>query len=320
MLDGTHGHVYGPVPSRRLGRSLGIDPIPSKTCSYDCIYCQLGRTTTRTLERREYAPVGEILAELRAALDAAGDIDCITIAGSGEPTLHTGLAEIIAGARSMSDAPVTVITNGSLLWDPDVRRSLMAADIVVPSLDAGDSATYHYVNRPHGGIPFDTMVEGIAEFTREFAGDVWLEVFLLAGVTSIEAEVRKIASLVERIAPARTQITTATRPTAEDFAFAVDAGRIAELARIIPGVVEVVADGSETPSACVGDDVADRDAIIGILERHPCTVRDMAIALRVHPRAVSTELGALDREGRVRSVTRDGRIYYCVESPAVVTA
>lgn len=302
-------HIYGPVPSRRLGRTLGIDPVLSKTCSYDCIYCQVGRTTERTLERAIYVPVEEILEELGRALAEGVAADYIVIAGSGEPTLHSELGEIIRGIRDLSNLPVVVITNGSLLWQRDVRDDLMGADIVMPSLDAGDSQTFHYVNRPHGDLDFDRIVDGIATFTKEFGGEVWLEVFLLAGVTSIEAEIRKIAALVDRIGPARTQINTATRPTAEDFAYAVSRERIEDLATLIPGIVEVVG-GEPIDAARTGaDDVSD-DAIIGLIGRHPCTVREMANALRVHPRAVGQHLDSLGREGRVEPVVRNGRIYY----------
>jgi wyosine [tRNA(Phe)-imidazoG37] synthetase (radical SAM superfamily) len=303
-------HIYGPVPSRRLGRTLGIDPVPSKTCTYDCIYCQIGRTTDRTLERREYVPVAEILEELARVLSEGVVVDYIVIAGSGEPTLHSRLGEIIRGAHALSGLPVVVITNGSLLWMREVREDLMAADIVMPSLDAGDSHTFHYVNRAHGGIDFGTMVDGIATFTREFDGEVWLEVFLLAGVTSIEAEIRKIAALVERIGPSRTQVTTATRPTAEDFAYAVAHERIEELAVLIPGIVDIVGNASDDESR-TGAEAVTGEAIIGLIERHPCTVREMASALRVHPHAIAVQLASLDREGRLRPVVRDGRMYYC---------
>ncbi|HVK40561.1 MAG TPA: radical SAM protein [Candidatus Kapabacteria bacterium] len=303
-------HIYGPVASRRLGRTLGVDPVPSKTCTYDCIYCQVGRTTEKTLERAHYVPIDEILEELGRALAEGVEADYVVIAGSGEPTLHAGLGAIIRGAHALTKLPVVVITNGSLLWRADVREDLMAADIVMPSLDAGDSQTYHYVNRPHGDLDFETIVDGIATFTREFDGEVWLEVFLLAGVTSIEAEMRKIAKLVATIAPTRTQINTATRPTAEDFAYAVSRERIEELASLIPGVVEIVGGDPVDDSRTGADEVTD-DAIIGLIGRHPCTVREMATALRVHPRAVGRQLESLDREGRIKPVVRNGRIYYC---------
>ena len=144
-------HVYGPVPSRRLGRSLGVDAITFKSCPFDCVYCQLGRTTNCTLERREYVPTAEILDEVRRKLDTGDIPQYVSFAGSGEPTLHSGLGEIIRGIKAMTDVPVVVFTNGSLLWRPDVRDDLLAADVVIPSLDAGGAALLEKVNRPHPG-------------------------------------------------------------------------------------------------------------------------------------------------------------------------
>jgi len=174
-------HVYGPVPSRRLGRSLGIDLVPFKVCSYDCVYCQLGRTTTKTTERREWVPLAEVLPELRARLASAGPVDDVALAGSGEPTLHSALGEVIRAVRTMTSAPIAVLTNGSLLFREDVRRDLFAADVVLPSLDVGDEELFRIVNRPADGIAFEDMVEGLVTFTREFRGEVWLEVLPAPG-------------------------------------------------------------------------------------------------------------------------------------------
>ena len=185
MSATVYRHVYGPVPSRRLGRSLGIDLVPFKTCTYDCVYCQLGRTTNKTIDRQEYVPIKDVLTELEQKL-AAGDIpDYISLAGSGEPTLNLGIGRLIAEIKSLTDIPVAILTNGSLLWMPDVQDALMAADLVLPSLDAGDEHLFQYVNRPHEEISFERMVDGIATFTRRFPGEVWLEILLLWRVTGL---------------------------------------------------------------------------------------------------------------------------------------
>ena len=152
-------YLYGPVPSRRLGRSLGIDLVPYKTCTYDCIYCQLGKTTTKTIEMRDYVPVEGVLSELKEKLSTGVPCDYISLAGSGEPTLHASINELIAKIKEMTDIPVSVITNGSLLYLPEVRESLMRADLVIPSLDAGDAALFEYVNRPHKNIILERKAE-----------------------------------------------------------------------------------------------------------------------------------------------------------------
>jgi wyosine [tRNA(Phe)-imidazoG37] synthetase (radical SAM superfamily) len=171
-------YVYGPVPSRRLGRSLGVDLVPFKTCPYDCLYCQLGRTTNKTIDPREYAPVDGVLDELGERLCAGPRPDFIGLAGSGEPTLHAGLGEIIAGIKVRSSVPVAVLTNGSLLWRPEVRAGLAHADVVLPSLDAGSPWIFERVNRPHHDVSFERMVDGLSVFShvstgaRQYAGRV----------------------------------------------------------------------------------------------------------------------------------------------------
>ena len=210
-------YVYGPVPSRRLGRSLGVDLVPFKTCTYDCIYCQLGRTTDQTTRRLEYVETDKVLAELKAKLESAALPDYVCLAGSGEPTLHAAIGEVITGIKRLTRAPVAVLTNGSLLWEGDVQQALMEADLVMPSLDAGDEAVFQRVNRPHREIAFETMVDGLAAFTARFPRLVWLEVLLVDGITGTERQVEKIAALARRIRPGRVQINTVSRPPAEGF-------------------------------------------------------------------------------------------------------
>ncbi|NPV49511.1 MAG: radical SAM protein, partial [Armatimonadetes bacterium] len=158
--------VFGPVPSRRLGHSLGIDLVPYKTCTYDCIYCQLGPTTCQTVTRTEYVPLAEVVAEMSDRLAQGVQADYITLSGSGEPTLYSRLGEVVAALKAMTAVPVAVLTNGSLLSEPEVRAALAEADLVVPSPDAGDDATFQRVNRPHTAINFADMVDGLREFRK----------------------------------------------------------------------------------------------------------------------------------------------------------
>ncbi len=303
-------YVYGPVPSRRLGRSLGIDLVQFKTCTYDCVYCQLGRTTNQTLEREEYVAVGEILAELEKKL-AQGDIpDYISLAGSGEPTLNSGIGELINKIKALTDIPVAVLTNGSLLWMSEVQDALMSADLVLPSLDAGDESLFQYVNRPHGELSFEQMTDGLAAFTKRFSGEVWLEVFLLGGVTGIPDEVKKIASIIRRIQPERVQLNSVSRPPAEEFALAVGRDQMERLGELLSGRVEVISEYAPIPSTAESVYETTDGDILALLSRRPCTVQGISSGLGLNPGETTKRLQALAQQGVVMAVRRDNAVFY----------
>jgi len=171
-------NVFGPVPSRRLGLSLGVDIIPYKTCSYNCIYCQLKETTDQRIERASFLPVDKILSEVKEAIAKNERIDYITFSGSGEPTLNSDIGRLIAGTKEMTDIKVAVLTNGSLLYRPDVRRDLMKADLVKPSLDAASEKAFRKINRPHPALDLAKIIEGLRKFSEEFTGELYLEIML----------------------------------------------------------------------------------------------------------------------------------------------
>ncbi|RKY27331.1 MAG: radical SAM protein [Planctomycetota bacterium] len=299
-------YIFGPVPSRRLGRSLGVDLVPFKTCSYDCIYCQLGRTTNKTVERRQWVPLGDVLAELKHKLTTKPDY--ITLSGSGEPTHYSRLDELIAGIGSMTDVPVAVLTNGSLLWRKEVRDQLMAADLIIPSLDAGDSAMFQAVNRPDKNISFEQMLDGLIAMREEYQGEYWLEVFLLAGHTAIESEARKIIDCVRRINPDRVQLNTATRPTAEDFATMVCFEEMANLAAKFDPPAEVIADYRGVHSQ--SDFQAGRESVLELLQRRPCSLEDIARGLGMHRNEVVKYIEELDGKGLLKKRFSGGKLFY----------
>ncbi|NLF31431.1 MAG: radical SAM protein [Planctomycetes bacterium] len=298
-------HIFGPVPSRRLGRSLGVDLVPFKTCSYDCIYCQLGPTTCKTVERREWVPLDAVLAELADKL--ATRPDYITLSGSGEPTLFSRLGELIGSIRAMTDVPVAVLTNGSLLWQPEVRRQLAEAHLVIPSLDAGSAGMFKAVNRPHESIVFDRMLEGLIDLRREYHGACWLEVFLLAGHTAVDSEVDRIVECVRRIRPDRVQLNTATRPTAEDCAARVDRERMAELAGRFDPPAEVIADYRGVHAR--SDFQAGRQSVLEMIRRRPCSLDDIAAGLNMHRNeaVIRSIVSALASGGRSAAVHTRGQ-------------
>jgi len=302
--------VYGPVPSRRLGRSLGVDLVPLKTCTYDCVYCQLGRTTRKTVRRQRWVDPSDVVAQVRAKLESEPDV--IALAGSSEPTLHAGIGDVIAGVKRLTDVPVAVITNGSLLGHPTVRRGLAAADIVLPSLDAPDDGLFQLINRPHRALRFADVVGGMIAFRNGYRGQLWLEVMLLAGVTGMVAEVERLAELAARIAPDRIQLNTAVRPPAESFVAPVADSSLQEFAGLFTPRAEVIAD--TVPAG--GGRVAASADILALLSRRPCTVADIAAGLGIHHGEALKAATALVTEGAAELHTHEGRSFYAAAPAA----
>ncbi len=299
-------HVFGPVPSRRLGRSLGIDLVPFKTCTYDCIYCQLGPTTCKTVRRETWVPVELVLRGLEEKLHTQPDY--ITLSGSGEPTLFTPLDKLIEAVRARTDIPIAVLTNGSLLDNLGVQWGLFLADLVIPSLDAGSDAVFRLVNRPHEGIPFERMLTGLLAFRRRFRGQFWLEVFLLEGYTDSERQVAEIRHCVDLIQPDRVHLNTVTRPPAEDFALAVPRDRLEEIAATFSPPAEVIAEFHSAQALEVGE--AGREEILQLLRRRPCSIDDIVGGLGVHRNEVLKSVEHLTAEGLVKESQVGGKWYY----------
>ena len=301
----TH-YAFGPVPSRRLGRSLGVDLVPPKTCTFDCVYCQLGRTTDLTVERACRAPVDAVLADVACRLETKPDH--LTVSGSGEPTLHSEVGEVIRRLHDLSDVPVAVLTNGSLLYLPEVRRALRAADRVIPSLDVPDEALFRAVNRPHPALTFARLVEGLVRFREEYSGDLALEVLLLGGVTDGLDTVARLAPLDRAHRARRGAARHGDPPPAEAGVRAVPPEVLHERAGLLPGIVEVTADVApppvDAPLAAVAADAVE------LVARRPCTVDDVAAGLGIHPGEALKLLRALSVERRVETRREGERTYY----------
>lgn len=290
MPTGKYQYLFGPVLSRRLGKSLGVDIVPFKTCSYNCIYCELGRTTLLTAQREDFAPCDAVLAEIRDYLDTHPNPDFITLSGSGEPTLHAHLGGILSGIKSLTTLPLAVLTNGSLLWDGAVRDALSLADVVLPSLDAGDARVFTHINRPAGGISFEKMATGLVKFRESFPNALWLEVMFVENVNSSDAYVQEIASWVRRVHPDRIQVNTVVRPPAEPNARPVSPERLNALAAALDPQSEIIADH---PFAEVDFSTEpDAERIVDLVRRRPCSAREIAAALGLR---LSETLKALER-------------------------
>ena len=322
MSEGGFKYVFGPVASRRLGRSLGVDVVPFKTCTYNCIYCQLGPTTRPTLERKSYVPLEAVLDELRRKLAASVPADYITIAGSGEPTLYSNLRLLIEGIKKMTSIPVAVITNGALFWMPEVQEAVLEADVVVPSLDAGNEASFARVNRPLPEIGFEQMVEGLIAFRKRYRGQFWLEIFLLRGITDTNEEIDQLRALVQRIRPDKIQLNTVARPApgreGEAPAEPVPEEKMKKLAQRLGGSlalpVEVIAH-YELQYHSVGQTSVCQEDVLAVIQRHPCNLADIAQGLGISLDEAERHIALLVEQGAILQEVCDGVAFYVAPNP-----
>ena len=304
-------YVFGPVPSRRLGQSLGIDTIPLKTCNWNCIYCQLGRTQPLTNARKEYYPSADILAEVKAVLagHAPGEIDWVTFVGSGEPTLHSGIGRLIRGVRALTELPIAVITNGSLLYLPEVREDLAEADVVLPSLDAGTADLYRQIDRPHPEVTFERLVDGLLAFRQIFSGKLWVEVMLVQGLNDTAEALRAIAAILQRVRPDEVHINLPTRPPVETWVRPSDEEGLLRARAILGDIAHVVhpIEGSFDLSGYA----TAVDAIVAIITRHPMRQEELERTLaRWAPGHVAEALAELEAGGRAQVVERLGARFW----------
>jgi len=309
-------YIFGPVPSRRLGFSLGVDIIPFKICSLNCIYCQLGPTPETTLERREYIQIDTVLRELEEILKKPGRIDYITLSGSGEPTLNSRIGDLIPKIKKLTTIPIALLTNGTMLIYPEVREALRELDLVVPSLDAGTEEVYQVINRPVTGLNLEGLTRGIMDFTAGFPGQVWLEVMLLKGVNDAEDELEAMARRIVIIQPEKVQLNTAVRPAAEIGVQALSPGELDGIRqflqdRIVSIPVEVVAGFSGQREEAGKKDI--RGDILTYLERRPATLADLSATFGLHRNEIVKYLGHLLDEGLIK-VEYTGEEKYYVNS------
>jgi len=302
-------YLYGPVPSRRLGRSLGIDLVPHKICTYDCIYCQIGKTTERTLTRKEYIPVKEILEEVKGFLEEeTSSIGHLSLSGSGEPTLHSKIESIIGGMKAITPIPVAVITNGSLLYEKELRESLLQADIILPSLDAASAETFKKINRPRSEISIDKVIEGMAEFRKVYKGQIWLEILFCKGVNDLQSELILMREAVNRIQPDLIHLNTVVRPPFESWAVPLNRQEMEEMRAFFGEKASIISEFDRHPPVVVGEDI--QEEMLKILKRRPLSLSDLSNGMGVPENEIEKVLQPLLFEGKIRARFFGGSIYY----------
>jgi wyosine [tRNA(Phe)-imidazoG37] synthetase (radical SAM superfamily) len=302
-------YIFGPVPSRRLGRSLGVDLVPYKTCTFDCIYCDLGRTTFKTTSRKSYVSAEEIRGELELTLSILEKKpDYITLSGSGEPTLNQNIGDIIDTVKNLSSIPLAVLTNGSLLSIEEVRKELAGADVVLPSLDAVNDVTFQCVNRPHASLKLKEIISGLIQFRKEYRGQIWLEVVFCRGINDGKEEIERLKGIIERIQPDRVQLNTPVRPPAEEFAYPLTTTQLEEIRKSLGDKAEIISEFA-APLGEEFNSVKDAE-ILNLIKRRPCTTEDISKALGLRIDEVVKHLDHLTKTGTIRYRMYEHHCYF----------
>lgn len=310
----TYSHLFGPVLSRRLGRSLGVDLVPYKVCSFDCVYCECGDTTKVVLEREDFFPVEEVLDELEDCLSRSPVLDFVTFSGSGEPTLSLSIGICIRFLKERFPSyRVAVLTNGTLLWRDDVRKDLLDADIVLPTLSSAIEETYRRIHRPAPGLPVELIITGIEQFRNEYDGEIWLEIFIIPGINTTKTELEALQRAIQRIQPDRVQLNTLDRPGTESWVIPASPGELLRL-RDILGDAGVEAVKPVTQGYLPGTPVSDwTDAVKmvhGLLRRRPSTLEDICDATGLNRREVLKILREIGANVKISEGGEKREIFY----------
>ena len=306
-------HLFGPVPSRRLGMSLGVDLIPHKICSLNCVYCECGATTSLTLDRKEYVRVEDVYKELSDFFKNNPDPEYITFSGAGEPTLHSHIGEVIGFVKKLRPKlPVAVLTNGTLFYHPDVRTELMKADLVLPSLDAATPDAFRKINRPLRNFSIEQYIQGLLDFSQEFQGEIWMEVFILPGYNDDDENLYTIKEILQKINPERIQLNTLDRPGTVKGLRAASSAELGKIANEW-GLkqVEIIAPPEDRKQVkSYRNDL--ESVILETLSRRPCTLGDLEKILGMQILEINKYLGTLEELGRIESLEQDRGTFYQV--------
>jgi wyosine [tRNA(Phe)-imidazoG37] synthetase (radical SAM superfamily) len=299
--------VFGPVPSRRLGLSLGVDLIPAKTCTYDCLYCQVGRTTQKTVQTNAFVPVQEVIDELKKRLEISTP-DAVTLSGSGEPTLYSKIDQVVAAIKRMTDTKVAILTNGSLFWLEVVRRRVADADIIMPTLTTAFEETFRTIHRSHPDLHLKSIIEGLKRLRQMYNGQIFLEVFLLAQINDGQEELEGLKKVVDEISPDKIQLNTVVRPPAHQSAISLDMERLKEIRDFFGEKAEIIAEKPLRRRWGQYDTMV--KSILEMAKRRPLRASDIATLFNMPLQEVEGLIKGLEIKGALRQQEHLGEMYY----------
>ncbi len=305
---------YGPVLSRRFGYSLGIDLIPFKVCVYDCIYCQLGRTTNKTTERKKYIDIdfNEFGSTLIKKISECKYLNYITFSGSGEPTLNSDISKLIGIIKKATNIPVAVLTCGGTLGSDDVINDIIEADIIKISLDAPDNRILKKINRPCTGVDFNKNISGLKKLLDSFSGSIWLEIMIMEGINDSLDHAAKFKELIEDLGEGieKIHINTAVRPSGGKYMRLPSRQKLQEIKDVLGKKAEII--GKVDTKRYSRDLLMIEDEIVELLSRRPGTIKDIASALGINLNEAIKIIDKLFSEGKIKSKARQNINHYYI--------
>ena len=306
----SYKYLFGPVPSRRLGISLGVDLVPHKICSLNCVYCECGRTTKLTIERDEYVPINKVISELNHFLKPHPKLDYITYSGSGEPTLNSGIGTITQFIKkNFPGYKLALLTNGTLFYLPSLRNEVKDVDIILPSLDAASDAVFKKVNRPFPELKIQTVIDGLIELRKEFTGKMWLEIFIIPGLNDTDEEISLLRKAIHRIRPDDVQLNTLDRPGTDDWVQSASRETLMKIADKLDWKTEIIANFQKREQlASYSTDI--ESALLQTIKRRPCTVDDLSSTLGLHPNEINKYIETLLERKQIRSVVMERGVFF----------
>ncbi len=307
-------YVFGPVPSRRLGMSLGVDLVPHKVCSLDCVYCECGATKKLTLDRKEYILYDKVTAELSEFFKNNPDPDYITFSGSGEPTLNLRIGEVLNFVKNLKpNIPVAVLTNGTLLWQPQVRKELLAADLVLPSFDAVVSPDFQQINRPVADLDLEKYLQGLVDFRKEFLGKIWLEILIIPDYNDSDENILALKDAILQIKPDKVQLNTLDRPGAVNDLRPATNAELRHIMQVwnLPNVEIITPPPNRKKIKAYRADT--ETTILETISRRPCTLEDLKNILGLHFNEINKYLGVLENDNKIEAVKQERGFFYKIK-------
>lgn len=305
----NYEYLFGPVPSRRLGVSLGVDLVQKKTCNLDCVYCECGRTEKTICERKSYVNKEKVIAELKHFLSEGNYLDFITFSGWGEPTLNSDIGEIIDEIKKITNIKIAVITNGTTLWDNEVREALLKADVVMPSLDAVSNEIFQKINRPDKEVDITKVIDGIVEFSKKYRGELKLEIFVIDGINNSSDEIAKFREVISQIAPSVVQINSLDRPAAEDWVKKAETDILEEFKEKLGYEKSEIISKYRSRENIKNYTQKYEELILNMIEKRPCTIEDISEVTGITKAEINKYIDILEKEKKVKTILGERGVF-----------